>query len=238
MRCLLSVCFAAFTLLVIARTAAPKKAQTMQQGISVQLAVTGNATPMPQADYEDAWIVTVTDAGRLYFGVHPVTLDSLIDAIKRTPRNREAKLYIKADARTPYANVEKVLDAGRTLWFAAPVLLTSQAESLPFGTVAPPKGLEVLVGQQPTSPSPEVTIIAVLNSGQRVPTLKINDQEIPWPALKRTLQEQFQNRTQNVASVTADGLVPFAHVVQVVDACRGMGAQVVLVTPEQQGRQR
>lgn len=236
MRCLLSVCFAAFTLLVIAQIAAPKRSQTMQQGISVQLAVTGNAVPMPKADNEDAWIVTVTDAGSLYFGVHPVTLDSLLEEMKRTPRNREAKLYIKADSRTLYANVQKVLDVGRTAFFAAPVLLTSQAESSQLGTVVPPKGLEVIVGQA-TSPSPEATMVQILHSDQGAPTLKINGQQIPWSALPSTLQQQFFNRTQKVASVTADGPVPFAHVVRVIDACRGMGAQVVLVTAERQERQ-
>jgi hypothetical protein len=51
--------------------------QTMQRGISVDLAATGNAESMPAADDNEAWIVTVTADGNLYFGTHSLTPDSL-----------------------------------------------------------------------------------------------------------------------------------------------------------------
>jgi len=73
-------------------------AQALQKGISVELPVTSNAAPMPAADNEDAWIVTVAADGRTYFGTDPVTPAGLEGAMKSRPRNREQKLYIKADA--------------------------------------------------------------------------------------------------------------------------------------------
>ena len=59
--------------------------------------------------------------------------------MKTHPRNREAKLYIKADARAPFTSVEKVIDVGRQALFQTPVLLTSQREPIAAGTVVPPK---------------------------------------------------------------------------------------------------
>ena len=98
---------------VTAMSAAPQSsAQAMQKGISVQLAPTSSAVPVPDADNQDALIITVTDTGRIYFGIDPVTPDSLEEKLKGHP-SRSQSLYIKADARAPYACVVKVLDAAR-----------------------------------------------------------------------------------------------------------------------------
>ncbi len=205
-------------------------AQTMQKGISVQLPVTSNAISMPEADEEDSLIVSVTDDGSVYSGITPVNSAVLVESIKvGLAHYTEKKLYIKADARTPYANVLKVLDAVRTAGIEAPNLLTAQTDSSEAGTLVPPKGLEVLVG----SPSPiaaESTVVQVLNSGQR-PTLKINNEEIPWAALQSRLRQLFQNRRERVVQVKAQGILPFADVVAVTDMCLATGAKIVLVTP-------
>jgi biopolymer transport protein ExbD len=115
-------------------------AQTMQKGISVQLPVTSNAVAMPDADQEDALIVSVTDDGSVYFGVDPISPAALAEKVRDGLSNRtERKLYIKAEARTPYANVVKVLDAMRTAGVEAPNLLTAQRDSSGPGTLIPPK---------------------------------------------------------------------------------------------------
>ena len=88
-------------------------AQQLRQGVTVQMAHTASAVPYPAADDDDAWIVVVTADGDLYFGVKPVTPDQLLEEMKATPRQRDTKLYIKADARAPFANVVRVLQAGR-----------------------------------------------------------------------------------------------------------------------------
>jgi len=94
--------------------AAMSTAQTMQRGISVQLAPTSSAVPVPDADKQGALIITVTENGALYFGVDPVSADALAEQIKVRVSRRAQSLYIKADARAPYADVVKVLDAART----------------------------------------------------------------------------------------------------------------------------
>ena len=35
--------------------------QALRKGVSVEMVVTNNASPMPEADQADAWIVTVTE---------------------------------------------------------------------------------------------------------------------------------------------------------------------------------
>jgi biopolymer transport protein ExbD len=218
-------------------------AQALQRGISVQMPVTSRAVPMPEADNRDAWIITVTADGDIDFGIDPVSPAALADEMKARPRNREQKLYIKADARAPYADVEKVLQAGHTALFDAPVLLTSQPgriESGPIesgstesrsseaGTMASPKGLEVLLvppaGSQPTE-------VHIGNSGQHTPILSINSRQIPWANLQNMLTQFFQSHPEKVILVKADGQLPFADIVHVIDVCHSVGAKIVLVVP-------
>jgi hypothetical protein len=124
--------------------------------------------------------------------------------------------------------VVKVLDAARTAGIEAPVLLTAQRESPKPGTVVPAKGLEVLVGPPPSG-SP--TVVQVLDLGQQGPTLKINNEQVVWATLSSTLGKLLRNRSQKVVVVKADGLLPFAQVVHVIDMSRSTGANVVLVKP-------
>ncbi|PYX70114.1 MAG: hypothetical protein DMG78_19755 [Acidobacteria bacterium] len=205
-------------------------AQQLRQGVTVQMAHTASAVPYPAADDDDAWIVVVTADGDLYFGVKPVTPDQLLEEMKATPRQRDAKLYIKADARAPFANVVRVLQAGREVAFEAPVLLTAQSLSPAPGTVVPPNGLEVLTG--PALPAGGVaTVVQLLNSGQQKPLLRVNGDEVSWSALEGTLRQHFQKGDEKVILLKADEQLPFGQVVQVIDMCRATKAKVVLDTP-------
>ena len=60
------------------------QAPEMTKGVSVQMATTSNAMPMPEADRTDAWIVAVTGSGQLYFGTQSVTPSS-ISKVFRSP---------------------------------------------------------------------------------------------------------------------------------------------------------
>jgi len=214
--------------LAIVLSAAWSNAQQLRQGISVQMPVTSSATTMSEADDEDAWIIGVTPDGGLYFGVDPVTPDGLAIKMKARPRNRQQNLYIKADARAPYADVEKVLQAGRTVFFETAVLLTSQTQSSEPGTIVPPRGLEVLLVAPAGSMPAQVQLI---NSGEHTPILKINNRQIPLANLQNMLAQILQDRREKVVLVKANGQLPFADVVQVIDACHSAGAKVVLAIP-------
>jgi biopolymer transport protein ExbD len=140
--------------LVTSLSAAPRStSQAMQKGISVELAPTSSAVPVPGADNPEALIITVTDTGKLYFGIDPVTPGSLAEKLKGRLSDPTPNLYIKADARAPYACVVQVLDAARIAGVSSVTLLTTQPKATQAGTVVLPEGIEVeLARRSPAVP--------------------------------------------------------------------------------------
>ncbi len=206
-------------------------AQQLQKGISVEMAPSHNAQPMPAADNLNAWIVTVTADGQLWFGTNSVSREGLVAEMIRTPRKRDQNLYIKADARAPYAGVASVVKAAQTAKFDAPVLLTAQPESREPGTMVPPQGLEVWIGSGAASGRKPV-LVEVLSAKPDSPVLKVNGQAISSDSLQATVEQLFQGRAEKTVLLRADGAVSFAQVAHAIDACRSTGAKVVLPAPE------
>jgi biopolymer transport protein TolR len=234
MKCPLSVCLSVLAAVVLFVANKPGQTPALQRGISVQMAPSNHAAPMPEADQENAWIVTVTTDGRIYFGVEAVTPESLTHEMQVRPRNRAAKLYVKADAGAPFSCVRQVLRAARVDLFDDVVLLTSQpvpAQPSPIaGTIVPPKGLEVWIGTEAES-----NLIAVqISSTERSATLKINNESVAPAMLQRRLGQIFDDRAGRVVVLTAAGDVPFAQVVRAIDASRAAGASRISmpITPE------
>lgn len=125
--------------------AAQSPAIPMQRGISVQMAVSRTAVAVPEADREDAVVVTVTHDGHIYLGTNPVSPADLVERTQAELSTRQKKVvYLKADARTPYASVVKVMDALHTVGVEGLTLLTEQRESA-AGALVPPRGLEMLI---------------------------------------------------------------------------------------------
>lgn len=228
MNYLLSVCLAALTFATNVMPYASAQSPAMRQGISVQMAKTANATPMPDADNEDAWVVAVTSDGRLFFGVKPVTPESLAEEMKTIPRHRDQSLYIKADARASFGNVDKVLNAAKRDLFESAVLLTNQNETPALGKMVAPKGLEVLLTSAPS----DAVVVELHNSGQLRHALKVNNQEIAWSDLQTTLNQSLQNRSDRIVEIKAEGSLLFAQVAQLIDACSSIKAKVVLPAEE------
>jgi biopolymer transport protein ExbD len=145
MKYLLEVCLIALS---VAATTVVAQDTTipLQIGITVQLPATSNAVAVPSADKEDALVVAVTRDGRVYLGTDLISPADLANKVKSEVATRaEKKLYLKADARTPYANVVAVLDAVRTSGVQGLTLLTDQRRPSQAGKLAPPTGLEMLV---------------------------------------------------------------------------------------------
>ena len=140
------------------------------------------------------------------------------------------KAYIKADARATYADVEKVLSAAHKGGVNAPVLLTAQREPVQPGTLVLPKGFEVLTGPQLDSKS-RPTLVQLLSSGQRSPTLMVNHERTLWTDLPNVLGRLTKAHAVSVVQLSADGSLPFSDVVRVIDIIRSTGATVALVTP-------
>jgi biopolymer transport protein ExbD len=205
-------------------------AQQLQKGVSVQLPVTTAAAPMPDADNRGAWIVTVTSDGSVYFGIDLLNPSVLTDAMKSRAHRRGQKLYIKADARAQFADVEHVLEAVRAASFDIAVLLTSQAGPPGAGTIVPPQGLEVLLAPPQSSAEPP-TLVQVTGSAEQAPTVRVDHRQIPPANLQNLLTLLFQNRPEKVVVVQTGGGLSFADVAHAIDVCRSAGARVVLATP-------
>ena len=223
----LSVCPSAlaFATMVLSLTsAAAAQSPALEKGVSVQMAATSNATAFPQADNQDAWIVAVTADGSLYFGVKPVTVEGLTEEMKSTPRRREARLYVKADARARFDAVKKALHAAQKDLFETVVLLTDQQPHAADVVMVPPQGLEVSLAL----PSATVTVVELYNSGRPTPGLKVNDQELSWSELQPALSEASQGGRVKQVVLEADGGLPFDQVVKVIDVSRSLGAKVAL----------
>jgi len=218
----LFVCLFALTLATI--SAAQVQTPPMRQGISVQMARTANATPVPEADNEDAWVISVTADGRVFFGVKAVTQDGLTEIMRETPRHRGQDLYVKADARTRFGNLKPVLKAASGDWFQSAVLLTNQNETPALGKLVAPKGLPVLLA----SNAGLAVTVQLRESGQKAPKLLVNDREIVMSDLQSALNQALQGRSERVVQLQADDNLPFAQVAQVVDACSSVKGKVVI----------
>jgi biopolymer transport protein ExbD len=236
MKHLLEVCLVALTLSgslvpsLAAENRTADAAPPLQKGIHVEMAVTRYAVAVPEADEEDALIVAITRDGRTYLRIDPVSAGALGEKVKAILSNQaEKKLYLKADARTAYANVAAVLESARDA--ESLVLLTSQPEPAQPGARVPPKGLEVRVGSRPQS-GPDAIVVDLGRPGQQRPKVTINNKPVPWASLRTTLADLLRNQAKKVVLVNADGALPFSDVVTVTDQCRSIKAAVVLVRPQ------
>jgi biopolymer transport protein ExbD len=232
MKYMLEVSLVALTL-VEAVTSSPSKQSspeipTLQPGIRVEMAATSTAKPVPDADQLDAFVLTVTDRGSVYEGTNAIAASELTQEINHRFAARQQQLYIKADARTPYANVSRVLQAAQASGIESPILLTAQqGVAAAPGTITPPEGIEFSLTSNAQSNSASA-VVEIFNSAAG-PRLKINHQETPWASLETALGHLSQNPSRKVL-VNADGETPFAQVVRVIDACRSSGAKVVLTS--------
>jgi biopolymer transport protein ExbD len=219
------VCLLASTLTAAAVLMAVTQSPTLQRGVSVQMATSSHARPMPEADRENAWIVTVTTDGQVYFGTDQVTAEGLAEQMKMHPRNRDAKLYVKADAGAPFSSVRQVLHAARVDLFDDVVLLTAQPETAQPGTIVLPKGLDVWIGSEAGS-----NFVAVqIGADQGSATLKVGNRTVVPSALQGSLAQLFDNRAGRIVVLKASSQVTFAQLVQTIDACQGAGASRVTV---------
>jgi len=99
----------------------------LQKGTSVNMVKTDNPTAMPDADKEDALLVSITHDGKLYFGSDQVSAEKLTDLVKEKLENRtDKRVFVKADARAQYGVVTDVVDNVRSAGVDQLGLLTEQ----------------------------------------------------------------------------------------------------------------
>ena len=122
----------------------------LQRGVSVQMAVTRNAVAVPNADTQDALVVALTADGTAYLRADQLPTSALAERVRNVLATRKEKtLYIKADARVPYARLIEVIDAVQRSGVDGLTLLTAQEDAADRqNRLVPPKGLEMRVVNQ------------------------------------------------------------------------------------------
>jgi biopolymer transport protein TolR len=110
----------------------------LQKGISVDMAKVNNPEQMPDADKEDALLVSITRDGKVYFGSEQVQdIGSLTTRVKdRLANKADKRVYVKSDMRARFGSVVQVVDSVRAAGVDDLGLLTDQRKTSP--TTPPP----------------------------------------------------------------------------------------------------
>jgi len=110
----------------------------LQHGVSVDMAQVNNPEQMPDADKEDALLVSVMRNGDVFFGTDKISVDNLTTKVKdRLANKADKRVYVKADARAHFGNVVQVVDSVRAAGVDDLGLLTDQRKGTPSAPSAP-----------------------------------------------------------------------------------------------------
>ncbi len=110
----------------------------LQHGVSVDMAQVNNPEQMPDADKEDALLVSVMRNGNVFFGTDKISVDNLTTKVKdRLANKADKRVYVKADARAHFGNVVQVVDSVRAAGVDDLGLLTDQRKGTPSAPPAP-----------------------------------------------------------------------------------------------------
>jgi biopolymer transport protein TolR len=102
----------------------------LQKGVSVDMAKVNSPVPMPDADKEDALLISIMRDGKIYFGSDRVEPDQLTQKVKDRLANKvDKRVFIKSDARARYGNVVEVVDNVRSAGVDDVGLLTEQKKT-------------------------------------------------------------------------------------------------------------
>ena len=139
--------FVWLTMAAIPGVVCAQQSAPLQRGVSVQMAVSRNAVAVPNADTQDALVVALTADGSAYLRADRLAIPDLVERVRTVLATRNEKtLYIKADARVPYARLIEVIDALQKSGVEGLTLLTTQEDAADRrDRPVPPKGLQMRV---------------------------------------------------------------------------------------------
>ena len=99
----------------------------LQNKVSIDLAKTDNPTAMPDADKEDSIVVAVTRSGDVYLGQDKVNPAELGAKVREKLTDKPGKeIFVRADARAKFLDVENAIDDVRTAGVESVGLLTEK----------------------------------------------------------------------------------------------------------------
>jgi biopolymer transport protein ExbD len=111
----------------------------LQNKVNVDLANSTTATPMDDANKEDAVVVAITRDSRIYLGQNQTTVANLGTQVTDDLANKTSKIvYFRSDARAHYGTVMDAIDAVRTAGVEDIGMLTQQPQ--PVNTKGPAAG--------------------------------------------------------------------------------------------------
>jgi biopolymer transport protein ExbD/biopolymer transport protein TolR len=101
----------------------------LQNKVDITLARVENPTNMPDADKEDAIVVAVTRDGAVYLGQNKIDPSQLGSMVRDKLADKTDKtIFVRADARAQFKNVEDAIDDVRTAGVETVDLLTNKRE--------------------------------------------------------------------------------------------------------------
>ena len=102
----------------------------LQNKVNIDLAKTDNPTTMPDADKEDSIVVAVTRNGDFYLGQERVDPSQLGAKVRDRLTDKPGKqIFVRADARAKFLDVENAIDDVRTAGVESVGLLTEKRQS-------------------------------------------------------------------------------------------------------------
>ena len=109
----------------------------LQKGVSVDMAKVNNPVDMPDADKDDAILLSITRDGTIYLRQNKIDMSQVTAKVKDEVQNRLKKVvFIKSDSRTKYGDVVSVVDDVRAAGVEQLGLLTQKSDKELSG---PPK---------------------------------------------------------------------------------------------------
>ncbi len=113
----------------------------LQKGVSVDMAKVNNPVAMPDADKDDAILLSVTRDGSIYLRTTKIDLSQVTAKVKDEVKDRLNKVvFIKSDSRTKYGDVVTVVDDVRAAGVEQLGLLTQKSEKPLTGPPNPSGG--------------------------------------------------------------------------------------------------
>jgi biopolymer transport protein TolR len=102
----------------------------LQNKVNIDLAKTDNPTTMPDADKEDSIVVAVTRNGDFYLGQERVDPSQLGAKVRDRLTDKPGKqIFVRADARAKFLDVENAIDDVRTAGVESVGLLTEKRQT-------------------------------------------------------------------------------------------------------------
>jgi biopolymer transport protein ExbD len=215
--------------------------------VFVDLAKAAHPVAMPGAGTDDAIVVALIRDGGVFLGrnkVDPARLDKCIRD-NRTDRTSET-MYLRADSRAQYREVENAIEAMRragaeqvglltkrnedpqpdnSLWIGNPLLRSVGLElSFPMPQKAPAKV---------SSPLDAMIIVHVTYRPNATPAYIINSAEVAHADLQPRLNRIFADRVERELFIKGDDILNFADIADVIDIARASNVDHIgLVTAE------